>query len=467
MASKTSGSTGLLVTTTVFIVLTVAGFITTVVFYGQRERATKDLQQMRDDQRDVITAGERGDERVRLLIEQAKGERKSLVTYMDETIQESMRRVTGNPNTSLAQLNLMLDGDPGDPSNSGVPGADSTSLLTIVSQQSDEIGSLQSSLASANSNLSAAQSDLQAEVERVRQLREQYDQTVSGLSSQLGEYESDVNQYRDSVTDTIDQNNTRVADIRRTAAEQEEAMQGRIAELEQENLVLSQAVESLRADQAGSNLTADNEYALVDGRVLGSNPGQNEVFINLGRNNRVVVGMTFEVYDDGTRIRPNAEGAYPPGKAAVEIIRINQGSSTARVIRQNNRNPIVEGDVIANALYDPNKTYTFVVYGNFDANRDGQATSQERGGIVGLITEWGGVVADDLSGDTDFLVLGERPVLPPEPSPDSPLPVIQDYIRKKRTVEEYDRLFRIAAQTSIPVLNQNRLYTLTGLTGAR
>jgi hypothetical protein len=62
----------------------------------------------------------------------------------------------------------------------------------------------------------------------------------------------------------------------------------------------------------------------------------------------------------------------------------------------------------------------------------------------------------------DFIVLGERPVLPPEPSPNAELVYVQQWVALKRNALKYDELLSQAIATSIPVLNQNRLYTLTG-----
>jgi len=108
-----------------------------------------------------------------------------------------------------------------------------------------------------------------------------------------------------------------------------------------------------------------------------------------------------------------------------------------------------------------------VVFGNFDMNGDGDATAQERNDVESLIRDWGGALEEDLSGRTDFLVLGERPKLPIQPPPDAPLAVVQNYINKQAEVERYNALFERATQASIPVLNQNRLMTLTGLRGQR
>jgi len=460
MAGKTSASTGMLVTVTLTGALAVILFVTTVVFFGRWQRATTDLEAAQDEQGEIIDARQRGNDDIRLLIQQAQEQqpRQSLVGYLRDSLQGTMAEVTGAPDTTYAQLAETLQ---------GIDGADTTPLVQVVRNRDQRLATLQAELDDAQAQLEAARTDLQNEVERVGRIQEEHAQTVAALQAQIDEYESGVNSYRTSLNETIDRNNDRVAEIRRTAAEQEDALSGRVAELETENIVLQAAVRELRAQTAGARVRGQSEFALVDGRVLGSNAAQNEVYISLGRADRIVIGMTFEVYDSSTAIRADDEGAYPEGKAALEVIRINEGSSTARLIRSSAQNPVVEGDVIANALYDPDKQYTFLVYGNFDTNRDGQFTAQESQGIAGLIADWGGRIVDELSGSTDFLVLGERPILPPEPRPDSPLPVIQDYIRKKQTVEEYDRLFRIASQTSIPIINQNRLYTLTGLTGDR
>ena len=44
----------------------------------------------------------------------------------------------------------------------------------------------------------------------------------------------------------------------------------------------------------------------------------------------------------------------------------------------------------------------------------------------------------------------------------APIESIEFFISLKRQALRYDELFEKAQATSIPVLNQNRLYTLTG-----
>jgi len=168
------------------------------------------------------------------------------------------------------------------------------------------------------------------------------------------------------------------------------------------------------------------------------------------------------VYSDAASVKPDQNGDFPPGKATLEVINVGDNSSICRIKNETRGNPVVNGDVIVNPLYDPNKVYTFLLYGNFDANGDGVSTPGERADLQAIIESWGGKVVDELGGNVDFLVLGERPVLPPRPSADAPVEILQEYIRLNRAIDRYEALYKQSMATSLPLLNENRLYTLLG-----
>jgi hypothetical protein len=79
-----------------------------------------------------------------------------------------------------------------------------------------------------------------------------------------------------------------------------------------------------------------------------------------------------------------------------------------------------------------------------------------------MIEGWGGKTTDELTGAVDFLVLGQRPVVPPPPKAGDPTPLVQEYMRIDQMANRYDELTKQAASTSVPILNENRLYTLIG-----
>ncbi len=453
--AKTSTSVGMGITVTLLGILLLATFILAVVFYGQKQRLQRDLDAERAQTRDVMTPSDR--EQFQDLFALAQENNESFVRFLATSLRETMREVTGNAGSTLADLQTRLE---------TIEGAETAALLTVTASLREENERLEQELAQARQARDDALADLQAEVARVEALQASHQETIAALNSELDSYASRLDEYRASVESTVEQNNTRVEEIRAGASETEANLRDQIASLEQEVLVQQEVIDDLRAERTSETLKPADEAALVDARVIGTDAPRGQVVIDVGRDKRVVLGMTFEVYSDAASIRPGPDGEYPRGKATIEVIRIDPTSALCRIVRENRGNPIVVGDASANAVYDPNKTYTFVVFGNFDADRDGVATPQERRSIASLVGGWGGNVVDELTGDVDFLVLGQRPILPPEPPPDAPIVVIQEFIRKQQDAREYDRLFDIAIKTGIPVLNENRLYTLTGFSGA-
>ena len=272
-----------------------------------------------------------------------------------------------------------------------------------------------------------------------------------------------MERYRDDLNQAKADMDERVSRIQDSADSREAALRADIDTLQRDKVLNQALITRLQDELKGKRVSSQDEYALVDGEIISVDPAARTAVISRGRRDKIVLGMTFAVYAEATAIRPDPQsGEYPAGKATIEIIKIDERTATARILRETRGNPVVRGDVIANAVYDPRKTYKFMVYGNFDADGDGRATFEEQANIRARIEAWGGQVLSELTGDTDFLVLGEPPVLPPEPPGNAPIEVINFYVAIRRQAERYNALFNQAQSTSIPVLNQNRLFTLTG-----
>jgi hypothetical protein len=124
----------------------------------------------------------------------------------------------------------------------------------------------------------------------------------------------------------------------------------------------------------------------------------------------------------------------------------------------------VKDDVLANAVFNPDYKFKFMVHGKFDVNGDGKATTNEADFIKSRILEWGGeiVEGDTLSGDLDFLVLGVQPPFPAPLPSDATEAQTLAFTDQRAARELYDSLFRTAADAEIPVLNWSRFETLTG-----
>ena len=454
MAARSGSGTGMAVAVAILGVFTLGLFITTVIFISKTNATRREYATLQQEVRDYIRDDERQNDRITQIRAAAAAEGKSVVGYLNDSIKTAMRITTGAESGTIADLSRRV---------SSIQGADAGGLLAVLRDRDLQIANLQKRAQDAEDARNRAQADLQNSVKRVAELEEAQRRALQAINDDVTVTMDEVDKYREDFNQAKAAMEQRVQRIEEQARIREAELTGQIRELQQQAAIATDTIKKLQEQLRGKSFKPGDEFALVDGEVIGVDTASGQYFLSLGAKDRVTLGMTFEVYPDAGTIRPDeVTGEYPAGKATLEIIRVEEASSVARVVREKRGNPIVRGDVVANPIYDPKKVYKFLIYGNFDANRDGVYTPQEQAEIEAMIRAWGGQVVDSLSGDIDFLVLGSKPVLPPAPPSTAPVAVVDEYVRLRRVVQEYDRLFEQAQATAIPVLNENRLRTLLG-----
>ena len=168
-------------------------------------------------------------------------------------------------------------------------------------------------------------------------------------------------------------------------------------------------------------------------------------------------------------MQPNVKNKkIQKGKAVIKVIDVGETTSMAKIISQERNQAIVTGDILVNPLYDPNYEYSFVIYGNFDANNDGRITNSDTEHMESSIHRWGGKIkelspSEDLPGDIDFLVLGIQPSPPIPPNEQNATDYsIQNYRARRERYDRYQQLKENARQSRVPILNGTRLQILTG-----
>jgi hypothetical protein len=310
---------------------------------------------------------------------------------------------------------------------------------------------------------------------------------------------------------------------------QEEADHGKTkAELEntQENLnmakgELKRAIEALQQIKA----SPDQEVAAYkpDGKVILIDEQAGVVRLDIGTDDHVYRGLTFSVYDRNAPIPKSGVG-----KAEVEVFDIDKNTSSARIIpslsfedrlrevqaeftdvkdisnimlilekpykeriqdfeelagksdkrlrilnnlsaaheqRQSKKRPIAEGDIVANLIWDSNKKNVFVVAGEFDLNGDGIKDDNAVDKIKALIKEWGGEITDTVSIETDFIVLGSPPQLPPKPSSEDlekDPTAERRYTEAQAKLDNYNEVQSKAQVLWIPVFTYERFLYFIG-----
>lgn len=453
MAGRGGAGVGAVVTITVMGLLVLGLFVATLVFYTQNNKSQQQLLEANAALDDYVKESERQQDRIRSYAAEAQGQRKSVVAYLADSLEAANRIAVGSPRLTTEALRERAN---------SVEGVQSSHLLGALQGRDQQIAALTNQLNAAVAARTQAQHDLTAAQRSVATIQAAFNTSMDAANERINIYGSDINKYTTSLQQVERLTADQLIQLQNDYTAQIAKANGDMAAEREQNLILRDQLRALQALTQNTNLITD-VAALVDGQIAAINPADREVTIGIGRRQKVVLGMTFTVYGAASQIKVDqATGNYTQGKATIEVIRIDDSTATCRLLTERQGNPVVRGDVICNAVYDPSKVFKLVVYGNFDANRDGISTPAERDDLADLIAGWGGTVVDDLAGDVDFLILGTRPIVPPPPPPGADIAVLSEWQRLDRMARRYDDLFNKARDSSIPVLNQNRLFYLIG-----
>jgi hypothetical protein len=137
----------------------------------------------------------------------------------------------------------------------------------------------------------------------------------------------------------------------------------------------------------------------------------------------------------------------------------------ARINKSAKRNPITEGDIIVNLIWDSKATNRFVVAGDFDFNDDGTVDSDGASKVKQLIENWGGKVAEAVTIDTDFVVLGAPSEVKKKPTLDEIEmdPMANDkYDASLAASKRYQDVKEQAKDLFIPVFSIRRFLNFVG-----
>lgn len=197
-----------------------------------------------------------------------------------------------------------------------------------------------------------------------------------------------------------------------------------------------------------------------DGRVVAVDILSNTAFIDIGSEDKVYPGLTFSVYDKSASIPTDGSS-----KAEIEVFDVDRNTAVARINKSSKRNPVIEGDVIVNLIWDSKTANRFVVAGEFDFDGDGNIDADGAAKIKQLIKNWGGKVEDVVTIDTDFVVLGAVPQVRKKPTLDEieadPM-ATEKYEASVKASERYQEVKNQAKDLFIPVFGVKRFLNFIG-----
>lgn len=341
-------------------------------------------------------------------------------------------------------------------------------MVEAITTLSNTLAARQTEVATLSQQLTDTQNQLQKTVDDTQA-------QIAQMTRTLEEVRAEQQQALLSVSEITRSKDDQFSAAADDALKQVEASKQQVQQVQVENAELAASNRKLeleldRTRQKLNDIRVDPTQAVTrqpDGKIVRI-PTRDTVFIDLGAGSQVTPGLTFEVFDKNDGIPPpgdpTTEENLPVGKATLEVIRVGNTTSEARVTRTARGATLSEGDLIANLVYDKNTRYNFLVYGKFDLDRNNLATTQDAEVIKRLITQWGGNVVNELNVDTDFVVLGKEPEIPTV----SREQLETDALAKAQfdaAVADADAYADISAKARayrIPILNQNRFLYLVG-----
>jgi len=452
-----------------FVALFIIAAILAVVYYVKSEDFRTQAELAAEDLRSIANASEKGS-LARIVGKPTQG--KSYLGTMQQVVDDLYSFILGQqpadnfPATvkfneismKIAALNKNVLAEDVNPAI----GPNGVALLKTIEELKLKLDNARAEIDNLDKLNENLQIDLDDATDRGEQSRQNF-------VAELDQFQSEVDQIRDSFDElkTV---------IDGATAEQIETFQEKVddglAKLRQKQLDLQSTEEKL--DESDTLLQdaltkletikpkPDNEVQAhqPDAQIVRIDSQNGIVYLDAGVKDHVYRGLTFAIYDRNKPIPEDGEG-----KAEIEVFQVTDQVSAARIVKSDTKNPVVKDDIVANLIWDRNIPNRFVVTGEFDFNNDGRIDSNGDQRIAELISRWGGLVDDDITVDTDFLIVGVEPAALRRPSQyelDSDPMAQQRYEMSAQKIGHYNQLLDKAGNLGIPVFNQKRFLFLIG-----
>jgi hypothetical protein len=468
-ARRRKQSNAMLYTLITFVGLFIATTTVAVIYYVKAEEYKTAQAGLDRDMNDIATEGERKAWGTIVGTKQpGKTWLGTMIDYFDKTVvmvvggvaePNSVEVKVNNSNREvsnvqkLAQENITI----GDPNTTG--------LVQIARRLKAELDK------TINSKLEIQKllDDLQTSFENANKANFEKEQTLLAEKDKLLQQVADISQKYNENSALLEQTTSEQVQTLRDQLQQTrddlKALNDEMLKT-QEELKLAQNDLKNEKEKLNKIEPGPNREVLAykpDGQIIVIDDKAQVVHLNIGIDDHVYQGLTFTVYDRGTSVPEDGKG-----KAEIEVFDVAKTYSAARITQSELRKPILQGDIVANLIWDSKRTNMFVIAGDFDLDNDKMIDYNGDEKIKTLIEKWGGKVADTISIDTNFLVLGNQPQVHQKPTLDevdiNPR-AMEIYNASLQRLSRYNGLRDQAQSLWIPVFTYERFLYFIGYKG--
>jgi len=320
---------------------------------------------------------------------------------------------------------------------------------------------------------SALQKDLNGQTAQFESTKKAYSEKEQILEEEKNKLQALVNKIQADYVDLqarLEQSTTaQVDNVRKQLDEANanlRAMEGTLLKTQAELKMTGDLMKRAQQEVRDIKPAPDHEVLAQrsDGKIILIDDHAKVVHLNIGSNQHVYRGLTFTVYDRSGSVPKDGKG-----KAEIEVFDVADTYCAARITESDAKKPVLLGDIVANLIWTSDKTNVFVIAGDFDLDNDGNIDENATGRIKSLIEKWGGKVVDNISVDTDFLVLGDQPQVPQQQPTFEQLELdpgaMQRYEALLQNLNQYNQLQSQAQTLWIPIFKYERFLYFIGYKG--
>lgn len=331
--------------------------------------------------------------------------------------------------------------------------------LTALQELYRQYSATADQLAQVTADRDKLNKDLAALNQASEAAQKAFAERVDQLQAQYQKLEQEATAARDAWTKDVADLNRKLAAATDTASQHLSRERQAVQNLEQQLTQRDTRIQELRETLASFRPSADQYSAIqiADGSIVRTVPGQGLAYISLGARDRVKPGMSFAVYSRVRGIPTDGKG-----KASLEVTHVFDTTSECKVLSTTPSDPIVEGDIVANPVFDRSRQFHFAVAGDFDLDFDG--VPEDRGGqqVIRMIENWGGKVVKQVDTRTDFVVLGTSPTLAVRTRGPQETSATEHAAEQDAARTSFEALKQEARALSIPVLTRTQFLHFVG-----
>lgn len=348
-----------------------------------------------------------------------------LASKRDEATGALREKVDENE-TLLKMLGYDLESSPGIGEVTTQFDADQQSYMQTFEESSRNYRSVLDLIYEENQKIAQQESESKAREkelkERITQLEAEKDAQIAQANDTLSKVQQDLASERAKFNDAKTLLEQQRAELQQARERQQSQFEEQLADARG---AMREAEDRLETSERSRRSLLEQRtlespsFEVPDGRITYVNQGTRTVWINLGSSDSLRRQVTFSVFESDESDAGKAEK-----KGSIEVIRLlGEHLAEARITSDEAGDPILPGDQVYSQVWHRGKKLRFALTGLVDLDDDGRSDLQQakdlialNGGVVDASLEDDGSIDGEMTINTRYLVLGERPNQPSKAS---------------------------------------------------